>query len=204
MRILATVYDFKDQECFRLWLNGASEQEEPLCALEGCIKPLGWSYPYCDDHLKQIFGVCIRPSGIHGYGLFACRDFQPNENVVPFGGELVEPETLQQRYTPLCLAQTAGLSSRAREDAIQNCVASYAICTVRRGGRGRKKQPVYIDALRLRHAWAYANHHGANPNCEFSSEGITSRQFVARGSEILVDYGPQYKFSGRISHFILP
>lgn len=180
MRILARVFDAEEAECARVWLNGASETDDPLCAIQDCSEPLGWSYPYCAQHLREIFGVCVKRSKVHGMGLFATRDFAAGESIVPFGGELVRSQKqLNQRYS-------------AAGDP--NCTALYA---VRVGGK-------FVCALRLRFAWVYANF-GRRPNAMMSKKGLEARTKLKRGAEILVDYGDDFDFAnvGRVSYFIL-
>jgi hypothetical protein len=181
MRILARVFDSNEIECARVWLNGASEVEDPLCALSGCQEPLGWTYPYCDQHLRKMFGVQVDKSEVHGMGLFAARDFEPGEPVVPFGGELVRSQKQ--------------LNSRYSAEGDPECTAIYA---VKVGGK-------YVDALRLRHAWVYANH-SAKPNVEMRKTGLYALKRVREGAELRVDYGPDFDFerAGRVTYFILP
>jgi hypothetical protein len=169
MRIRATVVDSKGRFCCSLWLNGASEHEEPLCLIENCDNALEWSYPYCPAHLKEIFGVAVAKSKVHGMGLFAMRDFAKGERVVPFGGDFIlSQKELNKRYS------ATGSS---------DCTAAYAIHIKGRG---------YVDALRLRHAWVYANQKQSSPNCELTWDGIRTRQKVRAGQELLVDYGDNF------------
>ena len=179
MRILALVYDKDGQESSRVWLNNASETVHQICCIKGCREALGWTYPYCARHLDDIFGVCVRPSEIHGMGLFATREFAKGEPIVPLGGEVITPALLQARYS-------------ATGDP--DCTATYAITV----GNG------IVDALRLRHAWAFANHHDSRPNCDLSAEGIVARRGIRPGKELLVDYGPRFLFQGEVKYFLLP
>ena len=162
-----------------MWLNGASETEEPLCVIADCRSPLGWTYPYCRKHLSELFGVCVKRSKVHGLGLFATRDFAKNERVVPYGGELVKSQ--QQ------------LNCRYSSTQSPNCTASYAV----------KVKQGYVDALRLRHAWVYANHSDGRPNCMMTSDGIKTQRSIKAGTELLVDYGREFEFQGRVSYFVL-
>jgi hypothetical protein len=182
-RILASVFDKNGKEACRVWLNGASEKEEPLCGIEACSTPLGWAYPYCASHLKQIFGVAVRESKVHGMGLFATRDFDSGERVVPLGGELIK--TQKQ------------LNARYSADDSSDCTASYAIHVKGQG---------YVDALRLRHAWVFANW-SQSPNCMLTNDGIRTRRKVKAGKELFVDYGEEFDSftcAGEVSYWILP
>src|SRR5437879_1708353 len=127
MRILAKVFDAHKKQVSEFYLNNASSDIDPLCGIEACRNTLGWSHPYCDTHLRKMFGVEVRPSKIHGMGLFACRPFRPRAKILYFSGEVVESlHALDRRY-----------SSSGDSD----CIALYTIQL-----RGE-----YVDALRLRH-----------------------------------------------------
>lgn len=179
MRILASVFDQDGKEASRVWLNGASEKEDPLCCLEDCERTLGWSYPYCSVHLKDLFGVAIRRSKIHGMGLFAARDFVKGEKVVPYGGELVKTQRqLNERYSACGSA---------------DCTAAYAVHVKGKG---------YVDALRLRHPWVFANY-GENANALLTNDGIKTKRKIRLGAEILVDYGEEFKFAGDVCYSIM-
>jgi hypothetical protein len=181
MRILARVFDCNEVECAQVWLNSASETEDPLCALKGCDEPLGWTYPYCANHLREIFGVCVEKSPVHGMGLFAAKDFAAGEPVVPFGGELVRSQKM--------------LNRRYSSEGDGNCIALYAV----------KVGSKFVDALRLRHAWVYANH-SARPNVEMRKTGLYTLRDVREGDEMRVNYGPDFDFdnAGRVTYLVLP
>jgi len=181
MKIKATVFDANGQESGTFWLNGGSETHDPVCCIKDCLEHLGHTYPYCTTHLREIFNVQVLPSKIHGMGLFADRDFLKGQRVVPFGGELVS----RQR----------DLNYRYSVDGRPDCTALYAVKLPGRSG--------FVDALRLRHAWAVANHSG-RANCKFGKEGIVCVRDVKKGAELTVNYGPQYEFcSGRVEHEIV-
>ena len=159
-----------------VWLNGASERDELLCCLEDCEHRLDWAYPYCSAHLAELFGVAVCRSKVHGMGLFATRNFGADEAVVPFGGEVLRGPTLDARY-----------SRASRRD----CVALYGLDL---------GDETFLDALRLRHAWAFANH-SKKPNCVFTRFGIRSTRALNSGEELFVHYGRQYKHGdGRVDH----
>ena len=44
-------------------------------------------HPFCLQHTKEKLGVEIRPSGIHGCGLFALRTFKKGDVIVPYTGD---------------------------------------------------------------------------------------------------------------------
>jgi hypothetical protein len=168
MRILARLLDGQQRELTRVWLNKARADVDPLCCLEFCTNTLGWAYPYCAEHAREIFGVEVRPSPVHGMGLFAVREFAPRAKVVPFGGALFRNEALlDARY------------SRAGE---RDYTALYTI-RVLQG---------FVDALELRHLWSYSNH-SARPNCKYGQFGLVALRPLFFGDEILVDYGPDYR-----------
>ena len=179
MRILAKVFDAQKKQVSEFYLNNATADIDPLCGIEACPKTLGWSHPYCDAHLRKMFGVEVRPSKIHGMGLFACRAFESRAKKSSyFNGEVfASPEELDRRY-----------SSSGDND----CIALYTI----------QLRNEYVDALRLRHAWAYANH-SDDANCKYGEKGIVAVRAVSPGDEILVNYGKAYEIGcGFVTHTV--
>lgn len=58
------------------------------------------SLPVCHDHLRIYYGLKIRRSAIPGagFGLFTLRQFERNENICTYTGEILNNEELNQRY----------------------------------------------------------------------------------------------------------
>ena len=50
-------------------------------------KRYSFRHPFCLQHTKEKLGVEIRPSGIHGCGLFALRTFKKGDVIVPYTGD---------------------------------------------------------------------------------------------------------------------
>ena len=57
--------------------------------------------PYCWQHTRKVFGVRVGDSiHIPGTGLFADRDFEEYEMIVPYGGETLSQKEQIKRYGP--------------------------------------------------------------------------------------------------------
>lgn len=52
----------------------------------------------CWIHTKALYGVKVRPSNVHGKGLFATKDFATNDWICPYEGEPITPNCLEERY----------------------------------------------------------------------------------------------------------
>ena len=53
--------------------------------------------PTCFQHTRSVFGVDVRPSA-HGMGLFALKEFNRGDHVVPYIGDLITEEERRKRY----------------------------------------------------------------------------------------------------------
>lgn len=63
-----------------------------------CRNRVCLGYPICWIHTKQTYGVKTRPSVLGGRGLFATRNFQQGDWIVPYVGEIIDEECVNLRY----------------------------------------------------------------------------------------------------------
>lgn len=147
-----------------------------------CGRPVTIGAPVCAFHLDEVYGVAIQPEPRLGQGqkgLFATRRFEAGEVIIPYGGELLTSEELEERYG--------------------NHTAPYALELSRN----------YIqDAALVRSAGAHANHYTGlrvRPNARFWKDQrvmwLKAIEPIARGEAILVDYGPDYIIGERTSRY---
>ena len=135
----------------------------------------------CTLHLRTRCQLAIKPSKVHGHGLFAenwsksnhAVIFEPGTPIAVYGGEVVSSKQLQSRYGKY--------------------TAPFALTT----GSG-----LIEDGACLRRAGAFANHGSSiKSNAYLGTDSITGRGLIVamkrirNGDEILVDYGGEYRFN---------
>lgn len=54
--------------------------------------------PFCLQHTRDLLGLNIKGSGIHGCGLFAERDILPGDVLTPYTGDFVHSSDHTERY----------------------------------------------------------------------------------------------------------
>lgn len=148
-----------------------------------CGRPVTIGAPVCPFHLDDIYGVAIKPEprlGPGQLGLFATRRHEAGDLILPYGGELLTNEELEERYG----THTAPYALELSRNYVQ-------------------------DAALVRSAGAHANHYEglrARPNARFSREKrvmwLKAVEPIARGEAILVDYGPDYIIGERDSRYV--
>jgi len=170
MKIFVTVFD-EGKLLGSTWLNNCTEETETTCSL--CERPLGWSFPLCDVHLASKMGLEIKPSKVHGLGLFSLWRRKKGMPVCPLAGEVRSDDQLNNLYSH-------------KNDP--DCVAPYCV-------RVATKR---VDAFRLRYAWVFVNHDAEATNCEFKKDGIFCTRDVEVGQELLINYGAAYRFESTL------
>src|SRR3990172_4537007 len=67
---------------------------------EPCKRRTCQYLPTCFQHSKSIFGVIVKESTIPnaGKGLFAAKEFEPNDLIVDYGGEVLTKREIDKRY----------------------------------------------------------------------------------------------------------
>jgi hypothetical protein len=127
---------------------------------------------YIDDTGERVSSLAIKPSSIHGKGLFANRDFIKGDHICYYLGEIIDFEEFQRRYG-------TGLGT-------------YAI---------KIGKNLYIDAQNTKwHLGRYANQAllKKDNNAKFvtNAKNKTARLVaikpIKKSSEILVWYGDEY------------
>ena len=132
--------------------------------------------PYCWQHTRSKYGVKPGPSKIPnaGKGLYAMKKFKANDRVVPYDGEIVTKETLQQRYG--------------------DYTAPYALELSKSTNRN-------VDAACSRGIGSYTNHKiRPQSNSKFTvykgrAGFIKATKQIKPGDEIYVSYGNNYHFN---------
>lgn len=89
-------------------------------------------HPFCLQHLRSQLGLDLRPSSVHGCGLFTIKAFHPGDVLIPYTGERVSPAEFRENAYNYQLLLPAGI---AYDDA--SCLrgaAAYANSSMRRAG----------------------------------------------------------------------
>jgi hypothetical protein len=177
---------------FKFYENNDDPQPSFTCAVTSeqckalnkngsrCSRKCVIGCPYCWTHLLAKFHLRILPSSIPeaGKGLFVMDKKQPtgtllikkNDIVCPYGGELIDKDTLEERYG----AKTA----------------PYAI---------QLSKNRFRDAGCARGVGSLINHDNRRSNVAFSvnqaakTVSIKATRNVKNGEELLVNYGREYK-----------
>lgn len=130
--------------------------------------------PFCFEHARSILHVDIRPSTIPGagLGLFALQEFKNNDLIVPYKGELLTKDQVDERYG-------AGL-------------AKFVL---------QINKNTYIDSACSRGTGSFINTNPGNNNSRFSvysgrggyppGASVRATKQIHIGAEIFVDYGEQ-------------
>lgn len=121
-------------------------------------------------------GLTCNASGIHGWGLFAIRDFKRGDPLIEYTGEIIRLAVVERRQEINELTGNAG---------------SYVF---------RLDSDSYIDAT-LRGGPARFINHSCDPNCATKVESFDGAQHVIiyaiedikRGSELSYDYKLEYE-----------
>lgn len=142
-----------------------------------CRRRVAIAGPLCCVHRAKRLGLAVRASPLGGRGLFALRPFQPGATVCEYTGERVDDRTLERRYG--------------------RWTAPYAL---------RPSRGLAIDAACLRGVGSLANHAPAREANAAYREGPPGRVFIVAtrpippGTEILVDYGREYRLHEPTRH----
>ena len=70
------------------------------CGYRRCPR-ITYVHPFCAYHARRVLGVEVRPSPVHGRGLFATRPFRYGDVIVPYVGERFPNEVAALRGRPL-------------------------------------------------------------------------------------------------------
>lgn len=120
--------------------------------------------------------VCIKDSSIveAGLGAFASEDIPAGRVLGDYTGAIV-PEDSEGDY----VLMVQGYNDKGREVSV--CIDAESTDS---------GWPRYLNSVR----------NGAKPNCKFFINGdkisVKSIRDISQGSELLVDYGPDYVFPG--------
>ena len=138
----------------------ATNQNGNRCGNRSYRHPICWAFfcfnviqPRCLRHSRSIAGVDVRPSRIPnaGCGLFAYRELQPGDVVIPYTGEVFEHQSpLQRQIISLC---------NHRDVPLGRTESPYAFKHIRMYGyiRVTAMHNGIVDASCLRGLAAYAN-----------------------------------------------
>ena len=157
--------------------------------------------PFCNVHARSIFGVTVRPSGIHGAGLFATRAFAPGQPVAPLLGRYLTKRRLDAIYgdnlntapyavtAPPRLLRGRGRLARNRRTVVDGACARYIghyanTATAPHGERSDARRcNANFENRRL--SVHMARQHQSIP-------WIVATRAIPAGGEIVAAYGPTY------------
>ena len=147
-----------------------------------CRNRVCFGTPLCWIHTRMTYGVQARDSTIPGAGkgLFATREFQQDDWIVPYVGEVVTDPCLNQRYGD-DTAPYASEYSRRRfiDSACRRGTGARANGLFRADGRSRSIN---------QHNAVILNRPGGNGGL-----WLRARRNIPMGSEIFVWYGDEYR-----------
>lgn len=135
---------------------------------------------YCPEHLASVWGVEVKESEVEGAGdgLFAVRDFEKGNNIVPYLGRII----IVMRYDD---------SSDEDSDNGESVSGPYVV---------QMKKDHYVDAARTDSEGRYANAapKGKQNNAQIVYDSrnrrvwIRARVNIPAGTEIRTAYGKSY------------
>lgn len=133
--------------------------------------------PFCYLHLAENSGIEVRKSNIEnaGMGVFALRDFKPNEVVCEYLGEIIDDKKLTTRYGET----TAPYAISVTENKIIDAACQRGIGSVINGSTTFKRSNVRFVAYR------------GKINIRVRKSPIRG---LKQGEELLVYYGNDYRF----------
>lgn len=165
--------------------------ESPIthkCFVSHCMHKIAYM-PMCTRHLKTVYGVEIKQTILvdndmvpyRFLGLFATRDFKRGEFILPYLGEIVNMQTVNERY---------GFTN--------DTVAPYVL---------QMDNDTYIDAMHIRSAGGMANMCQSHDTMRSGNKLFNNAKFKTKpefypymeackkiriGDEIFVNYGDTY------------
>jgi SET domain-containing protein len=150
-----------------------------------CKKNTCKMLPTCHIHARSLYGLQVKTSTIpeSGLGLFARKEFQKNELIAPYNGQLLTKHELDARY---------GSEDKAGD------FAPYAV---------QMSRDKYMDCACERGIGSYANaHNSRNNNSRYAIQNtnntvvLRATKKIREGQEIFVSYGRNY-FKPNNAHF---
>lgn len=145
-----------------------------------CRNRVCFGTPLCWVHTKRVYGVQSRDSTVAnaGKGLFATKDFEEGEYIIPYIGEIITENCLNQRYDDEITAPYTTDFSRRRyiDSACQRGTASRANGLFRSNGRSRTRRV----------------HNAEIVNRPSQGIWLQATRDIDRGNEIFVWYGNNY------------
>lgn len=142
---------------------------------ERCRRRTVKALPTCYQHSRSKYGVKIAPSGIPGAGsgLFAVRPFKKDENIVPYIGQVVSGEELDERYGDLTGPYALGIDNyRAVDSACRRGLGAWA-----------NHQPVAQSNARF-----VISSRGPNPTV-----WVRATKNIPVGREVFLNYGRDFR-----------
>lgn len=140
--------------------------------------------PQCWQHTRKNFGVTVKRSTIRGagLGLFAYKSFNAGDNIVRYTGKKKTRARLDEQYPGDTLAPYAVALSTDPAHVIDSRKTSSGVARYANDAGYRPNSNRY---------------HRNRNNAEFDENDdgvimIKAKRNIPRGSEIFVEYGPEY------------
>ena len=153
-------------------------------------------WPYCDQHLSSIMGVCVKESSVAGAGdgVFATRRL-PVGWTLPFGGEIITAEVLAMRYGTGCGEYAVKRDDRVYLDARwSRGIGSMINCRCK-GHRANGRFDAWSMTEQLHTAGQAARNHAQDCACPYADVCLVLFVVsvgVKEGCELFADYGRDY------------
>lgn len=147
-----------------------------------CKRRVVIGLPKCNQHLRRDHGIEIKKQGSMGNGVFAARDLKPPYRIT-YGGELRGAKDFNGVYDEGDTAPYAiGLNSEISLDAAcQRWIGSLLNHTTKKRANMRLVVP----------------RHGRRRATETAKAYLELVKPVEKGTPLMWNYGPQYKFGGK-------
>lgn len=147
-----------------------------------CKRMTRQQLPYCHEHAKTVLGVELKKSSIPnaGKGLFAVKEFRKQDLIVPYGGETIDREELEERYG----ADTAAYAFQLQKNLFLDAACVRGVGSMANTNPGHNNARIKVKGRERREAGLYAT------------------KKINIGDEILASYGPYVRdyVSGNLRH----
>lgn len=156
--------------------------------------------PYCWQHLKEVYGVRAAKSSIEGAGrgLWAAREFNREEVIGEYTGDILEDAALDARYP-----SKHGVDKKTGKRTVTDYTAPYTMTT----NMGDGNPDRHVDSACARGFVSLINHNTKRKaNVEFVTDDrpggdgkllIRALKRIPEGVEMFAWYGSDYRLGER-------